>query len=389
MTSQATSPAIAPAIAPGPSLLEGLSLLSEVVDQLVVGTVRDTHLAWSGRVHGVLRRPTAGLAELPRLIHHGIAGAVYGGIGAGLRAASTGLELVARSGRGPRLEASAPGRHLASTLNGLIGDRLARERPGLALPLTLRHDGASVPPDVEGLATAYPSAAPRVVVFVPGLCEDERAWERQADRVGSSYPRALADVGWTPLLVRANTGLTVDANGALLADLLTHVVAAWPVPVERVVIVGHSMGGLVARAAVARDAVWTPLVTDVVTLGTPHLGAPLAGWARDGALGLARLPETAAFGRILDQRSVGILDLERGLDTDAAPLPPHVRIRLVSGSMRRRAAVRMLGDGMVRRESASGGGLFPGADTLHLTDADHFDLLNDDVVRRALLEWLD
>ena len=102
-------------------------------------------------------------------------------------------------------------------------------------------------------------------------------------------------------------------------------------------LVGHSMGGLVARVACALDAAgpasWSPLVTDLVTLGTPHLGAPLAGWARSGAAGLARLPETSAFGRIIDQRSAGILDLERGLDLDVAPALPHARMRLVSGSM--------------------------------------------------------
>ena len=384
----------------GPGLFDGLALLGEVADELVVRTVRDTHLAGSGRMYAAVERRTGGAATLPRVVNHGIAGAVYAGIGVGLRVASLGLGAAAATGRGPRLAASRPGRFLSRTVNGLIGDRLARERPALAWPMSLRRGGADLPADRGSLAAAYPAAGPDLVVFLPGLCEDESAWDRHADRHGTTYPEAVAAIGWCPLMLRVNTGLAVQDNGALLAALLADVVDAWPVEVERVALVGHSMGGLVARVACALDAAgparWSPLVTDVVTLGTPHLGAPLAGWARSGSAGLARLPESAAFGRIIDQRSVGILDLERGLDLDAAPALPHARMRLVSGSLGRpdapagRLATRAFGDLLVRQSSATGGGhLFPDADLLHVAGVDHFGLLNHPDVRRALLEWLE
>jgi len=386
--------------AAGPGLLDGLALLGEVADELVVRTVRDTHMAWSRRVYAAVQRRTGGVAALPRVVDHGIAGAVYTGIGVGLRVASLGLGAVAATGRGPRLDASRPGRFISRSVIGLIGDRLARERPTLAWPMSLRRGGAHVAVDRACLAAAYPAAGPDLVVFLPGLCEDETAWDRHADRYGTTYPEALAAAGWSPLMLRANTGLAVQDNGALLAALLTDVVDAWPVEVARVALVGHSMGGLVARVACALDAAgpvrWSPLVSDVVTLGTPHLGAPLAGWARSGSAGLARLPETSAFGRIIDQRSAGIVDLERGLDLDAAPALPHVRMRLVSGSLGRpgapvgRLATRALGDLLVRQVSANGGGrLFPDADVMHVAGADHFGLLNHPDVRRALLDWLD
>jgi len=386
--------------AAGPGLLDGLAFLGEVADELVVRTVRDTHLAWSRRVYAAVGRRTGGVAGVPRVVDHGIAGAVYAGIGVGMRGASLGLGAVATTGRGPRLEDSRAGRFLSRSVIGLVGDRLARERPTLAWPMSMRLEGADVAPDRESLAAAHPSAGPDLVVFLPGLCEDETAWDRQADRHGTTYPTALAAGGWTPLMLRANTGLAVQDNGALLAALLADVVGEWPVPVGRVALVGHSMGGLVARVACAVDAAgpaaWSPLVTDVVTIGTPHLGAPLAGWARSGSAGLARLPETSAFGRILDQRSVGILDLERGLDLDAAPALPHARMRLISGSVgspgapMARLATRALGDLLVRQSSATGGGrLFPDADLLHVAGADHFSLLNHPDVRRALLDWLD
>ena len=377
-----------------PGLFDGLALAVEVADELIVRTVRDTHVAGSRRVYAAVQCRTSGAVALPCVVDHGITSGVYAGVGVGLRTAAVGLGLMAATGRGPRLDASRPGRFLSRSIIGLIGDRLARERPNLAWPMSLRRGGADLMVERESLAAAYPAAGPDLVVFLPGLCEDETAWERQADRYGTTYPEALAASGWSPLMLRANTGLAVQDNGSRLASLLADVVDAWPVEVARIGLVGHSMGGLVARVACALDAAgpahWSPLVTDVVTLGTPHLGAPLAGWARSGATRLGRLPETSAFGRIIDQRSAGILDLERGLDLDAAPALPHARMRLVSGSLAHAVATRGLGDLLVRQASATGDGrLFPDADVLHVPGVNHFGLLNHPDVRRALVDWLD
>jgi pimeloyl-ACP methyl ester carboxylesterase len=171
------------------------------------------------------------------------------------------------------------------------------------------------------------------------------------------------------------------------------------VPVERVALVGHSMGGLVVRAAGAvvsdHPEPWADLVTDVITLGTPHLGAPIARGIGHGARGLARLPETAAFGRILDRRSVGVHDLVDGLDDDV-PALPHAHYRLVAATLtdrERHPVGQLVGDLLVRPPSAYGrvrGGreLFPGADVLHLGRTDHFGLLNHPAVHDALREWL-
>ncbi len=56
----------------GPGVLDALSLLAQVSDELVVGTVRDTHTAWLDRFRG-------------GPLHRSVAGGVYAGIGAGLR----------------------------------------------------------------------------------------------------------------------------------------------------------------------------------------------------------------------------------------------------------------------------------------------------------------
>jgi pimeloyl-ACP methyl ester carboxylesterase len=369
----------------GPTLADALSLLAEVGDELVVRTVRDTHLA-------VLDRTPAGR------VHRGITTAVYRGLTGGIGGAGRALDRLAATGAGPRLEADPRGRFLTAAVNGLIGDRLLRERPQLAIPMAVRRHGADIAPEREALAEAFPEATGRLVVFLHGLCEDESYWNLHRDRTGTTYARMLAERGWSPLMLRANTGLPLRENGAALAGLAQRVVDAWPVEVERIALVGHSLGGLVMRAAAAVvsevDAPWAELVTDVVTLGTPHLGAPIARGVGHGSTGLGRLPETAAFGRILDWRSRGVHDLVTGLAEDVPPLP-HARYHLVSATLtrsERHPVGHLVGDLLVRPRSAYGRDrtrtLFPGADVLHVGGTDHFGLLNHPEVHRALREWL-
>src|SRR3546814_10850918 len=116
-------------------------------------------------------------------------------------------------------------------------------------------------------------------------------------------------------MLRVNTGRAIRDNGVELAALLRTLVAEWPGGVERVALIGHSMGGLIARAGCAvvtdEEEPWTSLISDVVTLGSPHAGAPIAVALGHSSRLLAHLPETSGFGKILDHRSVGIEDLVR------------------------------------------------------------------------------
>ncbi len=389
--------------APGASVLDALSLLAQIGDELVVRSARDTHLAVADRVHRVTRRATGGASSVPEAAHRAIASAVYAGLGAGLRATSVGLDRLAATGAGPRLEDHPRGRFLSSAVNGLIGDRLLRERPQMAIPLAVRVAHRDVEPDPAALAAAFPAATGDLVVFLHGLCEGEQAWDLHRAKVGTTYAEAVAARGWTPVLLRLNSGLPLRENGVALAAVMQRLVDGWPLPVRRVVLVGHSLGGLVVRAAgaVAAEppqsrAPWADLVSDVVTLGTPHLGAPLAWGVGHGSRGLGRLPETAAFGRVLDWRSQGVHDLVAGLTADVPPWP-HARYHLVAATLtreQRHPVGHLLGDVLVRPRSAYGRDrrgveLFPGADVLHVGGTDHFGLLNHPDVHEALGRWLD
>ena len=244
----------------GPGLLDALSLLSEVADELVVRTARDTHFAVADRVQVLTRR--GGPRSVPDGVHRGIAAAVYGGLSLGLRAASAGLDKVAATGTGPRLEGGARGRFVSSAVNGLIGDRLVRERPQLAIPMAVRAHGGDVPPRPGrarrrlprrlGTGRGLPARPVRERVLL-----EPRPRASAARRTARRSP---AD-GWTPVFLRANTGLGLRENGVALSALLQRLVDDWPTPVERIALVGHSMGGLIIRAggavATEADRPWT------------------------------------------------------------------------------------------------------------------------------------
>lgn len=385
--------------APGGATLHGTGALAATyAEDLLLGAVRDTHLAISNRVWGLVNPATAYAGKPSQVVHDRIANGVYAGLGAGLRTTAKVLDGQDKRGRGRRTEEFRFGRHVTSVVNGLIGDKLLEDGNSGAIRMAVRADGRDVPLTPEALAATFPRATGQVALFVHGLMEHDEHWDRRTDEL-PAYDDVLAATGaWTPLRLRVNTGLSISENGVALAALLDQLVDAWPVGIDRIALVGHSMGGLVIRRACAVDTghaePWQDRVTDVVCLGTPHLGAPLELLVHRGSRVLSAIPEVRAIAKILDTRSIGIGDLRRGVRDEVAALP-HARYRLVSATLGPTTydPVSMsLGDLLVRHPSAMGRSrgvdLFPHASRLHLPRTDHFGLLNHPEVHRKLREWL-
>ncbi len=199
-------------------------------------------------------------------------------------------------------------------------------------------------------------------MLVHGLCLNDRQWTRN----GHDHGAALADeLGYTPLYLRYNSGLRVAENGLAFAEALETLLQHWPVPVEQLVILGHSMGGLVARSAChhARESghAWTKHLDKLVFLGTPHHGAPLerGGHKLDFVMGLS--PYSAPFTQIGKQRSAGITDLRHGSITrgvhEHVPLPAGVKCYAAAATLSARRDLlseRLIGDGLVPLDSALG-----------------------------------
>lgn len=384
------------------SVLGAAALAVENLDELIVGSVREVHTSISGRAFGVVDR-VSGHRALPNRVHGGISALVYGSISGTLRGAAHALRKADEAGLGPNIEDSPQGRFVVSAVNGLIGDSLRESSPRMSFELGVRHNGRHVPLEPEAMQQSYPDATDALVVFVHGLCETEDYWLRSRrpqqpnlPEPGSYGRRLGEDEGWSPVFIRANTGLSTAESGVALNALLGRLVDIWPTQVRRIALVGHSMGGLIIRraCAVATDSDWVERVSDIVTLGTPHLGSPVERSIARGLRVAEHVPELAPYRRIFSKRSAGVLELSEGI-TDLPPLP-HVNYRLVAGSLSRSShhpVALSIGDLLVQPRSALGrprGGepLFPGASTLHVPGADHFDLLNHDAVYAALRGWL-
>jgi hypothetical protein len=315
-----------------------------------------------------------GATDLTQAMHDRIAGGagriarlVYGSIRAIARLTGVTAE-VAISALPERAATSSPEREkVVAALNGVLGDRLVETDNALALPMRLRLEGA---PRDAPFAPPGDGASGRLLLMVHGLCLDDTSW---------AQPSGLArELGYTPVYVHYNSGLHISTNGRELARLLEELVSSWPVPVEELSILAHSMGGLVARsachAAVEQNLSWPRVLRRVVFLGTPHQGAPLErlGSFVHGALGAAG--HTAPLARLGGLRSAGITDLRHGslLDTDwqgrdrfarnserprPVPLPAGVECFAIAASRRARPAGvtdRLVGDGLVPVPSALG-----------------------------------
>ena len=303
-------------------------------------------------------------------------------------------------------------------LNGLVGDRLERDESPLAQPIAVRVDGLPIAPDRAALAQAFPAATPRLVVFLHGLMETERGWRLGAREGREDYGTRLArDLGVTPVYVRYNSGRHISENGRSLAELLDRVVAEWPVAVEEVALVGHSMGGLVSRSAAhiaaLEEMAWVSHVRKVISLGSPHMGAPLEQAVHYAAFGLSRLPETRMMGAFLRRRSSGIRDLRQGslVDADWRERDPEAlraeaceEVPLLEGATHcfvsatvtrspRHPLGRMVGDTLVLAPSASGRSRtrklgFEAEFGLHVGATHHIALLNHPAVYEKLQAWL-
>lgn len=213
----------------------------------------------------------------------------------------------ARQGKSSKLELAL------GLLNGAVGDYLARTGNALAMPMALMHEGAVVEPTPAGLAQAYPRATRRAVLLVHGLMTTEAVWRF---REGGDYGTLLSrDLGFTPLYLRYNSGRAIPENGAELSSLLERVVAAWPVELDELLLLGYSLGGLVIRSAchhaTEHRLTWLSRVHKAIYVGTPHRGAPLerAGKVIARVLQSINDPYTRLVADIANLRSAGIQDL--------------------------------------------------------------------------------
>jgi triacylglycerol lipase len=243
---------------------------------------------------------------------------------------------------------------------------------GFALLVPPQHqlEAASCAPQRDGAPAIIRRASRPAVVLAHGLAgfdsigvgELRVAYFR---RVGRELERRGFDVVAT----------RVPAVGALPLRAAALAAAVAQLPHERVTIVGHSMGGLDARWAISHGL--AERVSDLITIGTPHRGTPLADILARGKaararewmarLGLAtdaidwlttwKLTELSTEMKdAAEVRYTSVVGVARRIQVHPLLVAPHLYLTLVAGP----------NDGMVPESSQRWG------EVLLKESADHF-----------------
>lgn len=387
---------------------------------------QDVHRATANRLFGAAERVTGRGAQPVRRVHDGIAALAYGSTRLGvthLPSLAGHLGSAFADPVAPSAHDTPRGRALLGALSGWAGDRVAERQSALAPQMRMRLHGGQlrrVPANLAADARSAGTATGRLAVFTHGLCETDLCWSFAAEKrwgdATSTYGSMLRDDdGWTPLYLNCNTGIHISENGRELADQLEQLVTLWPVEVTEIALIGHSLGGLIARSAAhqaqAAGQAWVQHLRHIVGLGTPHLGAPLERFVNWGTHRLARLPETKPFATWLNRRSVGIKDLRYGavleddwlgIDVDEllndritpATMLPGVAYSVASATLSREPEGLFAIDLLVQHSSAHGIGKirsipFEQDRMFHLGGRKHhFDLLADRLVYDHMRAWL-
>jgi triacylglycerol lipase len=239
--------------------------------------------------------------------------------------------------------------------------------------------GADGPPARDAPTSPHPVNCPRLnapIVLAHGLMGFRRlGFGPLALQYFGDIPAALRASGNRVLVSRVHPTAGIRRRGLKLAERIE---AAFPG--EAVHIIGHSMGGLDARALLAQPG-WRDRVLSLTTIATPHLGSALADLAADRLGWIYR----ALKGMRWDHQ--GFLDITRPVARafhEANPAPEGVPCFSIAGDPPRggvlppmRRVHALLGeiegpnDGLVPVTSSLAFG-----QTLEVWDADHFRQLN-------------
>jgi pimeloyl-ACP methyl ester carboxylesterase len=307
---------------------------------------------------------------------------------------------------------------ITSVLNGVIGDYLEKTENPLEINMQFRYQSKAVALEKESLEKAYATINGKILLMVHGSCMNDIQWTRKEHNHGSELAKELHK---TPIYLHYNSGRHISTNGKNLNELLEQLVLQWPVPIQELVIIAHSMGGLVTRSAVyygeQEQNSWIKHLKKIIFLGTPHHGATMEQAGNYVDVVLEAVPYAKPFARLGKIRSAGVTDLRYGslLDEDwenidrfkmngdqrrNVSLPEKVECYNIAGINGKATEsdstkMKLLGDNMVGIKSALGEHKNPAknlnfkkSNTWIAYESNHLDLLSNPKVYHKIKTWM-
>jgi len=265
-------------------------------------------------------------------------------------------------------------------LNGVVGDYLHQQGNPLAVRMGFYDKGKPLALTPEALTAACPNTTSKICVLIHGLVCYETIWNYSVSSQTNYGTLLQQDLGYTPFYLRYNTGRHISENGRDLAHLMNELTAAYPDPIDEIIFITHSMGGLVTRSAcdygLRHESAWVQKVRKLFYLASPHLGAPLEKFGNAAAFVLKNFPRPyiKIIGDVINVRSSGIKDLRFGYVSDgdwvgrdpdqflkntksSLPLMQGAAHYAITGRLTKNPGhpvTRLFGDALVRTPSALG-----------------------------------
>ncbi len=305
---------------------------------------------------------------------------------------------------------------ILSILNGVIGDYLEEKENPLKIDMQFRFKSKTLKLDSISLKTAYPNITGKIILMVHGSCMNDIQWTRNNHNHGEILSKELNK---TIIYLNYNSGKHISTNGKNLSKNLQELTEKWPIPIEELIIVNHSMGGLVSRSALhygqQNELNWTKHLKKTFFLGTPHHGSHIERTGNYLDIILESIPYAKPFARLGKIRSAGVTDLRYGnlVDEDwqnsdrfklkkdqreNIPLPSNTEfysIAAVAGKKTDFLKNKILGDNLVDVKSALGQHKNPNKsldfkkeNTFIIYESNHLDLLSDLNLLKKLKVWL-
>ena len=322
---------------------------------------------------------------------------------------------------------------IRSILNGVVGDYLAKENNPLAIEMAFYHQDQALDLN-DSLAQqihneSEKSLSNKITVLVHGLTNLETVWDFKSDPWPEDVPqetikkdnyglRIQKAYGYTPFYLRYNTGLSIKENGEKLNALLCQLKASYPIEIDEIVLMGFSMGGLLARSAqqIAQDtqAQWIKKLSNCYYIGTPHEGSPFEkfGHLTSSIVRLMPREYISHWADWIDVRSEGIQDLKHGLlnlqHADEKQTPDQddpyeqsarcgsfyvgAQHHFISGALSENKdslVNKFFGDSLVRHASANPISAPEDSKSAHFDGISHIPLAHSQRVYQQIKQWFD
>ncbi|MFD2230227.1 esterase/lipase family protein [Alkalimarinus sediminis] len=303
-----------------------------------------------------------------------------------------------------------------AVLNGVIGDYLVEQNNPLAIDMGFYHQGA--PLSLPNPELKYSN---KIVVLLHGLTNLETIWDintgenqesvKSTSNVINYGIHLQRDFGFTPLFLRYNTGLPIEENGRQFTQLMAQLISAYPKPIDEIVFVGFSMGGLLMRYAqknaIEANAPWLTKLTNCFYLGTPHEGSYFERFGHLASSMVRNIPKEyiSHWADWIDVRSEGIQDLKHGLAHLRKTEPEydeshgscgsfyqHAGHHFISGSLTEESDSvlnKIFGDALVTHGSANPNTAPVGSKFAHFDGVPHVPLAHTERVYQQVKQWIE